>query len=188
MPTIEPLAPWDRGPERPRWTEILMDGIHVLIRPVRKEDAAAERAFIEALSPEARRNRFLGQVPHPNGELIKLLTDLDYDHDIAFAAVLVVEGKESFIGISRYSTSEDGSECEFAVTVLDSWQNKGLGTALMKHLIDVAKSRGILRMWSMDLTTNVEMRELAHHLGFERSRDPDNASQVIHSLWLPSAV
>ena len=188
MQPIEPVLPWDMGPERPRWTETLRDGSKVQVRPVCKEDAEAELAFINALSPQGRRNRFLGQMLHPNDELIKQLTDLDYDHDIAFAAVLPGAQKECFIGVGRYSASADGTECEVAVSVLDEWHNKGVGTALMRHLIEVAKARGILRMWSMDLAANVEMRELAHHLGFERRRDPDNASQVIHILWLPSGV
>ena len=88
MQPIEPLLPWDMGAERPRWSECLLDQTRVLIRPIRKEDAAAELAFIEALSPQARRNRFLGQVLHPGDATIAQFTDLDYDHDIAFAALL----------------------------------------------------------------------------------------------------
>ena len=184
MQPIEPLLPWDMGAERPRWSECLLDQTRVLIRPIRKEDAAAELAFIDALSPRARRNRFLGQVLHPSNATIAQFTDLDYDHDIAFAALLADQEQAPFIGVCRYSTSSDGTACECAVTVLDQWQNKGLGTALMKHLIDVARSRGITRMWSMDAMANVEMKALAHDLGFERRTDPDDASQVIHSLWL----
>lgn len=188
MKTIEPLLPWDFGAERPRWTEVLLDTSRVLIRPIRKEDADAERAFIQALSPKARRNRFLGQMPHPSGEMVEHFTNLDYDHEIAFAAILPDQAEDSFIGVCRYSTSNDGTACECAVTVLDEWQNKGLGTILMRHLIDVAKSRGIARMWSMDSTNNVEMKALAHDLGFERKADPDDASQVIHVLWLNDAA
>jgi len=68
--------------------------------------------------------------------------------------------------------------------VLDDWQNKGLGAILMKHLIEVARSRGIKRMWSIDSAENLAMSDLAHYLGFQRSQDRDDASQVIHSLWL----
>jgi GNAT superfamily N-acetyltransferase len=91
---------------------------------------------------------------------------------------------DRFVGISRYSTSSDGTSCECAVTVLDDWQNKGLGAILMKHLIEVARSRGIKRMWSIDSAENLAMADLARYLGFQRSQDRDDASQVIHSLWL----
>jgi GNAT superfamily N-acetyltransferase len=181
---IEPLMPWQLGPDYPRWTETLRDHSQVVIRPIRAEDAAAERTFIESLSPQARRYRFLGEVHHPSSELIERLTRLDYVHDLAFAAVVPDDARDKFVGISRYSTSSDGTACECAVSVLDDWQNKGLGAILMKHLIDVARSRGIKRMWSMDSAENLAMSDLARYLGFQRNQDRDDASQVIHSLWL----
>ncbi len=184
MQWIGPLMPWQIGPDYPRWTEVLRDGSQVLVRPVAKQDAAAERTFIEALSPQASRFRFLGQVRHPSNEMIEKFTDLDYVHDVAFAAVVPDDGKDKFVGVSRYSTTSDGTGCECAVTVLDEWQDKGLGTMLMMHLIEVAKSRGIQRMWSVDSVANVAMSELAHYLGFHREQDPEDASQVIHSLRL----
>lgn len=184
MQTIEPLMPWHMGTEHPRWTEVLRDRSQVLIRPVRTQDAAAERTFIEALSPQARRYRFLGEVRHPSSEMIERLTDIDYVHDVAFAAVVHDDSRDKFVGVARYSTSADGTDCECAVTVLDDWQGKGLGTVLMKHLIDVARSRGIKHMWSIDSAENLAMADLAHHLGFQRSPDADDTTQVIHSLWL----
>jgi len=88
------------------------------------------------------------------------------------------------VGVSRYSTSADGSACECAVTVLDDWQHKGLGVILMTHLIDAARARGIKRMWSIDSAENSAMSDLARFLGFKRCQDRDDATQVIHTLWL----
>src|SRR5687768_10702202 len=131
MQTIEPLMPWHMGRDHPRWTEVLRDQTQVLVRPIRREDAAAERCFIEALSPQSLRYRFLGQVRHPSAEMIERFTDLDYVHDLAFAAVVHDDAKDRFVGVARYSTNSDGTDCECAVTVLDDWQGKGLGSALM---------------------------------------------------------
>ena len=55
---------------------------------------------------------------------------------------------------------------------------------LMTHLIEVAKSRGIQRMWSVHSAENVVMSDLGHYLGFHREQDPEDAAQVIHSLQL----
>jgi acetyltransferase len=172
------------GPETPRWTETLEDGRHVVIRPVTRDDASAESAFIEALSPASRRYRFLGQIGHPSALLIRQLTQLDYKHQVAFAAVTTVDGIERFVGVSRYSTDPSGAHGEFAVTVADAWQNKGLGTLLMKHLIEVGRDLGVRRMLSIDLAENIPMRELAMDLGFEARPDPDDAHQVIYELAL----
>jgi GNAT superfamily N-acetyltransferase len=146
MQPIDPLPDWQAwhiGPDYPRWSERLRDHSQVLIRPMRKDDAAEDREFIEALSPQARRYRFLGEIRHPSSELVERLTDIDYRKDLAFVAVVHADGRDRFVGVCRYSASADGTEAEFAVTVLDDWQHKGLGVALMTHLIEVARSRGI---------------------------------------------
>lgn len=172
------------GPEYPRWSEILHDHSHVLIRPITRHDRDAERAFIEGLSAQARRYRFLGQVRCPSERLIEQLTDIDFVHDVAFVAVTAQDSQEKIVGVSRYSTDQEGLKCECAVTVSDDWQEKGLGTLLMKHLIEVARARGIRRMTSVDSAENLQMRDLAKHLGFRTRLDPDEAGQVLHELDL----
>jgi GNAT superfamily N-acetyltransferase len=187
MQPIEALAKWqswDLGKEFPRWKEKLRDGTEVLVRPLGPDDAARERVLLEALSPQTRRYRFLGAMGHPTPELIHQLTHPLAPREIAFAAVADVGGSETILGIGRYATGTDSNECECAVVVRDDWQHRGVATLLMTHLIQVAKARGIKRMWSMDAVANERMAELADFLGFRRDPDPGDATQVIHSLWL----
>jgi GNAT superfamily N-acetyltransferase len=184
MTSPEPVLPWALGPDYPRWSERLRSGAHVVIRPIVRQDAARERAFIESLSPAASRMRFLGQVRHPSSALIEQLTDIDHAHDVALAAIVPDDAEQRFLGVARYSASADGSDCECAVTVLDDWHDRGLGTALMRHLIEVARARGILFMHSIDSTENTEMAQLARFLGFSRHIDPNDGTQVEHRLLL----
>lgn len=184
MQWIEPTQPWALGPHYPRWNETLRDGTPVLVRPITRDDADRERDFIESLSPQSLRYRFLGQVAHPGDAVLRTLTDLDYDRDVAFAAVLPDDADAKILGVSRYGTVSDGASCECAVTVRDDWQRRGLGTLLMRHLIEVAKVRGILFMYSIDAAGNAQMAELASYLGFTRSTDPDDGAQVVHRLLL----
>lgn len=178
---IVPAAP---SRDAPRWTETLDDGTRVLIRPIHKEDAALEHAFIRRLSPESRRLRFLGQMSEPSEELLRALTDIDYRRDVAFIALVHRDGEKQEIGVARYGTSPDGRICECAVTVGDEWRNRGLGTLLMRHLIDVARARGVRSMISLDAADNLAMRDLASFLGFRRKRDPKDPTQVVHTLSL----
>lgn len=168
----------------PHWSATLKDGTRVLIRPIHKEDAAIERAFLKRLSPESRRLRFLGQLGEPSDELIRNLTDIDYRRDMAFVALVHRDREKREIGVARYSTSTDGKNCECAVTVGDEWRNRGLGTLLMQHLIEVARSRGVRSMMSIDEADNTGMRDLAKFLGFRRTSDPDDRTLVIHTLTL----
>lgn len=165
------------------WHDKLADGSLVLIRPIRKEDADLERSFIERLSPESRNYRFLGQVKVSN-DLVRRLTDMDLRRDMAFIALHLDGGEKREIGVSRFNIGADGESCECAVTVSDEWQRKGLGTLLMRHLIEVARQRGIKRMFSIDTAANSGMRHLAASLGFVRKIDHDFPSEVIHILDL----
>lgn len=165
------------------WHDKLRDGTLVLIRPIGKDDGALERAFIERLSPESREYRFLGQVK-VSDDLVRGLTDVDYQRDMAFIALRHGAGEKREIGVSRFCIAKDGQSCECAVAVSDEWQHKGLGTLLMRHLIEVARQRGIKRMVSVDMAGNVAMRKLAESLGFDRKIESDYPSQVIHTLDL----
>jgi len=172
------------APEQPRWVERLHDRSEVLIRPMARTDAAAEKRFIDGLSDESRRYRFLGQVASPSEQLISRLTNLDFVHDVAFVAVVHEDAHERIVGVARYSLDADGRNCECAVTIADAWREKGLGTAMMRHLIDLARARGIRTMYSVDAADNVDMHDLARHLGFHTSSDPEDATLYIHRLDL----
>ena len=187
MNAYSPILPWALGPDHPRWVETLRDQSRVVIRPITPRDLDAERAFIEALSPESRRFRFLGEVRHPSEDLLLRLTTPDYRRDVALAAVVPEDAHERFVGVARYSASPDGLSCECAVAVLDEWHHRGLGTTLMRHLIDVARARGISCMYSVDSAENTAMSDLARFLGFER-RLEDDPSLVRHTLWLSPAA
>lgn len=54
----------------------------------------------------------------------------------------------------------------------------------MRHLIDIARARGIDRMYSADMAENADMRELAMHLGFRVRAEPSDASLVVYELPL----
>lgn len=166
------------------WSDTLRDGTAILVRPIRPSDAESERHFIEALSPESRRFRFLGDVKTPSDALLDQFTRIDPAHEMAFVAMVDEGENEVEIGVSRYEAGLDGKSCECAVVVMDAWQNRGVATLLMRHLMDVARAHGIERMYSIDSSANSAMHELATHLGFEREADPDDETQVIHRIDL----
>ena len=94
------------------------------------------------------------------------------------------DSRERMVGVARYSTDDSSQHCECTVTVDEEWQGKGLGTVLMRHLIEVASIRGIRRMTSTASAENVQMHDLAAHLGFQARVDPQDPSRVIYALSL----
>ncbi|MFT3898597.1 MAG: GNAT family N-acetyltransferase [Thermomonas sp.] len=181
MTTRLPQAP---GSFLPYSAETLADGREVLIRPMNPGDFDAERAFIAALSPEARRFRFQEQIRTPDAELVAELVDVDHERQEAFVALAGGPGEERIVGVSRYIISSTPGICEIAVTVLDDWQGQGLGTSLMRHLIEAARAHGLKRMVSLDFAENHEMTHLARSLGFRTAPDPGDRTQLLHTLDL----
>lgn len=166
-------------------TEVMLhDGTRVLTRPINAKDAGLERRFIEALSPSARHYRFLETLNTPSEALLKMMTQINPTTDVAYVAVLGTGDSEVEIGVGRFSVLPEGNNCEFAVTVGDEWQNKGLGTFLMERLISAARARGLETMFSSDASDNTRMRQFAEHLHFHHRQDPDDARLVRYSVDL----
>src|SRR5690349_4495828 len=164
-----------------QWVETLYDGSTVVVRPLRRTDIGAEREFVGGLSPHSRRMRFLGEFAGlPDAELRRLV-DVDGVRKVAFAAF---DSCDRLVGVSRFSCDADPRGCECAVAVADAWQGVGLGTCLMRHLVDAAREHGIRRMWSLDFACNTEMQELAKFLGFASTRCPNDPGMVMHELTL----
>ena len=123
------------------WIDALNDGSHVLIRPLRPQDREREKAFIENLSPATRHQRFLGEIKEVGEQLLNQLMDVGTPQRVAYVALVHDNGELREVGISRYAqVDEQPSHCEFAVTIADEWQGKGLGALLMQHLIDEARN------------------------------------------------
>lgn len=169
------------------WVEILRGGDRILIRPVRSDDMQMEKSFIEALSPEARRFRFLSSMVSPDEALLRLLTRIDAATQIAYVALIDDRSRKQEVGVARLAMAAGAEDCEFALVVADRWQQKGIGTRLMGHLVDAARARGLRRMVSSDASDNRQMRRFADHLGMRHQTDPQDPHQVTYTLDLTDA-
>ena len=167
-------------PSRLETGETLPDGTAVRLRPVRPEDAAIEQAFVAALSDQSRYMRFFNPTKSLPPRLLARLTQLDYEREMA---LLSFDG-EAMTGVARYSPLRDGSSCEFAVTVADAWQGRGLGSLLMRRLIEAARGAGYASMLGTVLSTNHPMHGLMARLGFVASRSEEDPSLTEFTLQL----
>jgi acetyltransferase len=77
------------------------------------------------------------------------------------------------IGVGRYITAPDGETCEFAIVIDDQWHRRGIGTRLMRALINHAKTRGLKTMKGEVLSNNTKMLGLMRKLGFTVHPHPD---------------
>ena len=159
-------------------------GYAVTLRPLRREDADIETAFLTGLSRETRASRLLGGAIRITREYIERLTTVDYSRDMALAATVMLEGHETLIGVARYALDADGEACEFAIVIADAWQGRGIGGRLLRKLIAVAQARGIKCIYGDVLATNRGMIELTRKLGFAIGPHPEDSTLIRARLWL----
>jgi acetyltransferase len=153
----------------------LMDGTRVTIRPIRPEDAALERDFVNGLSEQSRYLRFMYPLKQITPQMLSRFTQIDYDREMALITLVRTDRGEKQIAVARYVGYPDGLGCEFAIVVSDEWQGKGIATELLKRLVDIAKDRGLAIMEGLVLRENKDMLALAKDLGFTQRIDPDDA-------------
>jgi acetyltransferase len=145
----------------------LRDGRRVLIRPVLPQDEALTSAFFGNLPARARYERFLAPVRDLPPALVKRFTNVDYASHLALLAETFAGGRETVVAEARYvRDGRDASVAEFAVSVAQDWQGRGLASLLLAKLICRAAGAGIARMVGETLANNDRMLHLARKAGF----------------------
>ena len=169
----------------------VIHGYSISIRPLRRADLDIESAFVEGLSQETRYNRLLGGAINISRAYIEQLTTIDYSRDMALAAIVMTQESEVLIGVARYVMDSQASEypaaCEFAIVVADAWQGRGIGRHLMAKLMEVARNRGVPRLFGEILAINHGMLVMVKKLGFRTERHPEDATVIRAALDLQTA-
>ncbi len=159
---------------------VLADGSEVLVRPIRPEDARIEEDFVANLSAESKYFRFMHGLDRLTPSMLARFTQIDYDREMALVAIHPGEdGRDSFLGVARYVTNPDGSSCEFALTVADEWQSRGVGPQLMDRLIHIARERGLDTMIGEVLAQNSRMLRMCKRIGFRSMRSPEDPEVIV---------
>jgi GNAT superfamily N-acetyltransferase len=127
-----------------RFESSLPDGTVVLYRPVQPDDKERLRRGLEQLSPRSRYLRFFQLIDHFTEDQLRYLTELDCVDHFAWLALLPESPGEPGVGVSRWvRLAMDPTVAEGAVTVIDSYQNRGIGKTLLHLAARSAIERGI---------------------------------------------
>lgn len=141
----------------------LPDGGRILVRQIEPADAHELELGFERLGALSRYRRFRARVDHPGPKLLAALADVD--HDSAEVLVAMDPATGTAIGLAHYLRDPDEPEqAEVDCTVVDGWQQRGIGTTLAELLAERALRAGISRLTAQILVGDEPARRLVHHV------------------------
>jgi acetyltransferase len=157
----------------------LKNGTQVTIRPIRPEDEPLIVKFHETLSEESVYYRYFSQLKLDQRIAHERLTRMcfnDYDREIALVAehADAKSGAKMILGVGRLSKARGLNEAEFALIISDKVQRMGLGTELLKRLVQIGKDEKLDRITASILAENHGMHHVAKKVGFKLKRDASN--------------
>jgi acyl-CoA hydrolase/ribosomal protein S18 acetylase RimI-like enzyme len=163
----------------------LPGGEPLLIRPVRITDEQALQAHLYSLSDDSAYRRYLGfKKAHPHEEM-QHLVDVDYHDSMALVAL---DERDQIVGLTRYDLDHATGLAEVAFSVPDAWQGRGVGTALLRRIAEVAYARGISGFFADVLASNTPMLRVFQRSGHRVSSDLDHGIYAVELLFDPDKL
>jgi acetyltransferase len=144
------------------------DGLSFEIRPIRPSDEESVARFHRSLSTRSVHDRYFGDLA-----LSQRIEHNRLAHICSPAAgdvVLVVEvtspnGARDIVGVGRLSTSPGSTDGEVALIITDTFQNRGLGSELLRQLVEAAKGAHLTEVYACVLPGNLSMLRLCSNIG-----------------------
>jgi acetyltransferase len=157
---------------------MMKNGEAITVRPIRPEDEPLMIRFHERLSDRSVYLRYFEplkltqRVAH---ERLARICFIDYDREMALVAVRQdpAAGAEQIIAVGRLSKLHGTNDAECAALISDEFQHLGLGTELLRRLLEIARAERIERVESTLLAENSEMRAICKRLGFRLEMTPE---------------
>jgi GNAT superfamily N-acetyltransferase len=159
----------------------LHSGLDIVLRTVLSEDKSKFKEGFKLLSPESRHSRFFSYLNTISENQLEYLTNVDQLNHVAWGALDPEKDPDSGIGVGRFIRTEACPNCaEIALTILDEYQSKGIGTALLGLMYLLAQTHGIEFFTGSMLVENYRFMNRLKRLGAETT-----SSEGIFEFKLP---
>src|SRR5262249_5262440 len=157
--------------------EALRDGRRVEIRALVPEDQAGLTAAVARVSTQSLYRRFFAVRRSFTEQEIEFFTHVDFVNHVALVAEAEEDGKTVIVGGGRYVMVQPG-QAEVAFAVIDAYQGHGIGAALMRHLVAIARDAGLKELVAEVLPDNRPMLKVFEKCGL--SATTKRGSDVVH--------
>jgi GNAT superfamily N-acetyltransferase len=137
------------------------------------------RELFYALSQETIYYRFMSRMKRIPRREVQNFVYINHRSDVAIVATIPEAHGEDIVAIGRYYLDEKTNVAEVAFVVRDDWQNKGIGTFLLKHLTTIARRNGISGFTAEVLRENKAMQKVLHK---SEGKITSSLKQDVHSF------
>jgi len=161
--------------------ETLRDGRSVTIRALKPEDRSAMLSAVGRVSAESLYRRFFGPKRGFTEKETDFFVNVDFVNQVALVAVIDGSDENTIIGGGRYIVTQPET-AELAFAIVDEYQGQGVGTALLRHLVLIARDSGLQHLVAEVLPENVAMLTLFRKFGFSTARSRGEAVHVALDL------
>jgi len=146
------------GPKELRTTYLLNDGTLLNFRPIHPTDEPRMRDLFYKLSEATIYYRFMGYQKIVPRKQIQDFVYIDHRNDVTIVGTLPEAHGEDILAIGSYYLDPKTNLAEVAFVVSDKWQNHGIGTFLLRHLMRIARRNGIRGFTAEVLVENKPMQ------------------------------
>ena len=161
----------------------LRDGREVEVRPTRTSDTGAMQGLFYRLSEDDVRTRFFQKLTSLTDTAAQHLCSVDYEEEMAFAAVVGPSERERIVAASTYYLSPASGLAEVAYMVDPDWQGAGLGASLHEGLVDYARRHGARGLRADVLPGNAPMIRIFERGDYALSVEIDAGVQELRMVF-----
>ncbi len=166
-------------PEGKNFSEhvLLKNGQGVLFRPFDEKDFPLVEKFMNGISKENLRMRFMASMSYVPKELIQNMCYGDFKDSGCLIAMIGEEDKREIIGIGNYVSTGNGRTAEVAFIVNDSYHGLGISSLLLERLAGLAAANGYVELEAEVLPENQPMLHVFKNSGLQS-----------HQVWSSDTV
>jgi acyl-CoA hydrolase/RimJ/RimL family protein N-acetyltransferase len=152
----------------------LDDGTLLMFRSMHPTDEPALKDLFYDLSQQTIYYRFMSQMKALPRKQVKDLVYINHRTDVALVATIPEAHGDEIVGVGRYYLDERSNLAEVAFIVRDKWQNRGIGTLLLRRLNTIARRNGIGGFTAEVLRENRAMQSVLNKSNARVQCTPDD--------------
>jgi len=154
----------------------LRDGREILLRPIKPEDEPLWLDMVGHCSKESLYSRFRYFFQWQSHEVATRYCYIDYDREIAIVAEIQEKGQRRLVGVGRLIADPDHETVEYAILIIDEYQQKDLGNIITDFCMEIAGKWNLKKIVAQTTTDNKRMISVFKKRGFTIQSDTSDST------------